>query len=155
MMAEISGFANFVGDWYPSTKRLGKVLEAYFANWGTGDLVDYLTHDAVVEVTNMDVFVAGILVPNLNTKNSQNLEPKNDANSSVNAGLIAGLVIGCFVFVVSLVVVLRTRTTSNKEERLVATPMSSPRQVSRRVWFATIRRTRYRFFSCRYTIIVR
>jgi hypothetical protein len=130
MVAEISGFAYFVGDWYPSTKRLGKVLEAYFANWGTGDLVDFLTHDAVLDVTNMEVFVAGILVPNFNAKNSTsdsaNLQPKSETNGSLNAGLIAGLVIGCFVFVVSLVVVLRTRTVANKEERLVATPMSSP-----------------------------
>jgi hypothetical protein len=127
MNASVSGFVYFSGETTASKEKLKRVLESYFANWGENDLEERLT-DGNIVVSDVEVLLDGELVESVSSEStpSNNVSQNPEPPDTVSAGLIAGLVVGCVVFVTSLAYVFYQRRQDGKLEAMVTTPMSSP-----------------------------
>ena len=143
--ATIEGSAFFHVDTNPAPtgERLAEKLITYFSFWGDDDLIQSLARDNFT-VSNLEVSTNGEFISNAGGKNSgvTNVAvPSNASNGSgTSAWLIAGLTIGCAVFVAAFAILvwqrrLRNARSSNSISHVAvgSTPMTgaSPRSSSR------------------------
>ena len=131
MVATVSGNVTFSGEISeekaPTTEKLRRVLESYFANWGGNDLEERLS-DSNIVVSDVEVLLDGELVESSSPDESPSngVAQKQDTISGDSVGLIAGLVLGSLVFVFSLAFVFYRRREDAKLEAMVTTPATSP-----------------------------
>ena len=128
MDASVTGFIYFEGDTYPTTDRLVEVLNAFFANWGEGDLEKHLTTDDI-QVKDLDVSFNGEFDNNEDTEppDYQRIPQKeSEPDNSPSTALVVGLSVGCVAFVAALALLFYQRRRHGKKESLAPTPMSSP-----------------------------